>query len=132
MHYTLSEKFLCACLRRAAGALRLNAVQGEAQALDTGFLNPKPQRTLTRLFLGPAAQNLLVQKLREQEADSQGLVQFGANEVAGMTQHDLITWYLEFQAERCAPLSAPFSAQALGTAASASRLPTRCRAQGRA
>ena len=51
-----------------------------------------------------AVQNLLVQKLREQERDSQGIVQFGVNEVAGMTQHDLINWYLTFQAERCATL----------------------------
>lgn len=60
------------------------------------------------------SQNLLVQKLRECEAESQNIVQFGANEVAGMTQHDLITWYLQFQAERCAPakisgLRTPFS-----------------------
>ena len=49
------------------------------------------------------AQNLLVMKLREREAESQGIVEFGANEVAGMTQHDLVTWYFDFQAERCAP-----------------------------
>jgi len=46
-------------------------------------------------------QNLLVMKLREREAESQGIVEFGANEVAGMTQHDLVTWYFDFQAERC-------------------------------
>ena len=47
------------------------------------------------------AQNLLVMKLREQEAESQGIVEYGVNEVAGMTQHDLLTWYFDFQAERC-------------------------------
>ena len=41
-------------------------------------------------------------KLREREAESQGIVEFGANEVAGMTQHDLVTWYFDFQTERCA------------------------------
>ena len=46
-------------------------------------------------------QNLLVMKLREQEAESQGIVEYGVNEVAGMTQHDLLTWYFDFQAERC-------------------------------
>ena len=51
---------------------------------------------------GALAQNLLVMKLREREAESQGIVEFGANEVAGMTQHDLVTWYFDFQAERCA------------------------------
>ena len=44
-------------------------------------------------------------KLREREAESQGIVEFGANEVAGMTQHDLVTWYFDFQAERCAAVT---------------------------
>ncbi len=46
-------------------------------------------------------------KLREREAESQGIVEFGANEVAGMTQHDLVTWYFDFQAERCALYADP-------------------------
>ena len=47
-------------------------------------------------------QNLLVMKLREMETRGEASVTVNDVEVAGMTQHDLITWYFDYQVQRWA------------------------------
>lgn len=48
-----------------------------------------------------ALQNLLVMKLREVEETGGGTsAAIGSIEVAAMSQHDLITWYFDYQTSR--------------------------------
>jgi hypothetical protein len=45
-----------------------------------------------------------VQEEAEDGGDASALLEFGVNQVAGARQRDLIAWYFDLLADRCAPL----------------------------
>lgn len=55
-----------------------------------------------------------VQEEAEDGGDDSALLEFGVNQVAGARQRDLIAWYFDLLADRCAPPHVPAAGRSLG------------------